>query len=551
VIPKRLLPLLLVFVVLTSISPAVSASPESIAASLAKIACAMPHEWLLRIWRGYRPDRSAQIQLVPKQPNFVGSGLPHVGPWPYDQDVPMLWYGPGYIKPGVNVARPVTLADIPDTQAALLNYPFASQDGKPMSEALVPASQRQTPPRLIVTLVWDAGGRNVLNQWPNSWPVLKSLIPQGSWYDDATVGSSPTSTAQDHASIGTGDFPQHSGIVAHHVKIGNTIQGPWTHGPGLMITPTLADLYDRSTGNRSVDGAIATVNIHLGMLSHGSMWGGGDKDPVVLRTFDGPDATLGQEGSQWNLPDTLTPYFRFPSYVTDLPPLSRFTPAIDRSDGAKDGMWFDNNIRQLLGGFDTPARIPYQTKVVESVIKREGFGQDATPDMLFINYKSIDYVSHSWSMNSKEMEDTVRVQDEYLKVMIDYLNKQVGHGKWAMVLTADHGAVPSPAVSGAFLIATVALSSDINQHFDTDGDNVPIVQQVYQTQIFINMQEMQQNGVTLDQISQFVLGLTKADTAAAGTTVPPQDQNDKVFQSVFPSAMMTQLPPGCLPEAHA
>jgi hypothetical protein len=170
---------------------------------------------------------------------------------------------------------------------------------------------------------------------------------------------------------------------------------------------------------------------------------------------------------------------------------------------------------------------------------------------LFLNYKSIDYVSHSWNMNSNEMEDTVRVQDQYLKVLIDYLNKQVGHGKWAMVLTADHGAVPDPQVSGAFLIATVAISSAINEHFDTDGDDVPIVQQVYQTQIFINMAEMQQNGVTLNEISQFVLGLTKGDTAAAGTTVPAQEQNDKVFQSVFPSAMMTHLPSGCLPEAHA
>ncbi len=546
--PKRLLPLLVVFVVLTSLSPAVSASQQSEAATLAKIACSMPHEWLLRIWRGYRPDRSAEIQIVPKQPNFVGSGLPHVGPWPYDQDVPMFWYGPGYIKPGVDVRRPVTLADIPDTEAQLLNFPFSSLDGKPMTEALLPASSRRQPPRLIVTLIWDAGGRNVLAQWPNSWPVLKSLIPQGAWYDNATVGSSPTSTAQDHASIGTGDFPQHSGIVAHHVRIGNTIQGPWTHGPGLLITPTLADLYDRFTGNKSVTGAIGTVNIHLGMLGHGSMWGGGDKDPVVLRTFAGPNATAGAEGSEWNLPDTLTPYFRFPSYVTGLAPLSQFTPAVDRSDGKADGKWLGNDIHQLLGGFDTPARTPYETKVVEAVIKHEGFGQDSTPDMLFVNYKLIDYVSHLWSMNSKEMEDTVRVQDQYLKVLIDYLNKQVGKRKWAMVLTADHGAVPSPTVSGAFQIATVALSSSINQHFDTNGNDIPIVKQVYQTQIFINMAEMQQNGVTLNDISQYVLGLTEQDTRSVGVTLTPQEQNQQVFQAVFPSAMMAQLP--CLPEAR-
>ena len=40
-----------------------------------------PHEWLLRTWRGNREDRSAELQILQIEPNFVGSGLPHVGPW--------------------------------------------------------------------------------------------------------------------------------------------------------------------------------------------------------------------------------------------------------------------------------------------------------------------------------------------------------------------------------------------------------------------------------------------------------------------------------------
>ena len=38
--------------------------------------------------------------------------------------------------------------------------------------------------------------------------------------------------------------------------------------------------------------------------------------------------------------------------------------------------------------------------MVERSIKREGFGADDTPDLLYLNFKEIDYISHVWSVNS-------------------------------------------------------------------------------------------------------------------------------------------------------
>ena len=40
------------------------------------------------------------------------------------------------------------------------------------------------------------------------------------------------------------------------------------------------------------------------------------------------------------------------------------------------GKWRDNDIEELLQGFDTPARTPYQQRVVERVVRQEGFGAD-------------------------------------------------------------------------------------------------------------------------------------------------------------------------------
>lgn len=518
---------------------------ELASGSVAELACSLPHEWLLSTWRGNREDRSAELQILPIEPNFVGSGLPHVGPWPYAQDIPMFWYGPGHVAPAGAVERPVTLAGIAPTQAALLGFPFRTPDGSPMHEAL---AGNPDPPRLIVTIVWDAAGRNVLERWPNDWPYLESLIPNGAWYERATVGSSPTSTAQTHATIGTGTFPDDHGIVAHRLRIGEELTTPWSLGPAYLLDPTLADVYDAAMGNEPVVGELGTVSIHLGMLGHGSMWGGGDQDIAVIREKVGAD-TLGAEGFEWNLTSILQPYYRFPDYLNEVPGFEDDVRAVDAADGQIDDRWRTNEIAPLLQGFDTPARIPYQTRVLMELIEREEFGADEVTDLLFVNFKMIDYISHVWTVNSPEMKDAVRAQDEQLEVLVDFLDETVGEGEWVFVLTADHGSIPDPDVSGAFQISTTPIMSGINSTFDTDGDDTRIVELVQPTQVFVNEAELRQNGHTLDEVSEWVMGLTKADTALPGVVVRPDEADDPVFQAAFPSAIMSELP--CLPEASA
>lgn len=516
--------------------------------SLAGVACSLPREWLLRTWRGYSEDRSAEIQILPREPNYLGAGLPHVGPWGWAVDVPMFWYGPGHIAPVGVVDRPVTVAGIAPTQAALMRFPFEAVDGIPMSEALLPDAQRPAPPKLILTIIWDAAGDNVLDRWPGDWPYLRSLIPQGAWYENASVGSSPTSTAQIHATIGTGAFPRNNGIVAHRMRIGERLTTPWAEGPAYLLRPTLGDLYDLAMDNRPIVGELGTVSIHLGMLGHGSMWGGGDKDVAVIREKIGAE-TLGAEGFEWNLTPTLQPYYRFPRYLNDVPGFEEDVRAVDAADGQIDGRWRTNDIAPLLLGFDTPARIPYQTRVLMELIEREGFGEDEIADLLFVNYKMIDYISHVWTVNSPEMQDAVRAQDEQLEVLVDFLNEAVGEGEWALALTSDHGSIPDPKVSGAFQISATPIVSGINATFDSDGDDTKVVELVQPTQVFVNESELRENGYSLEDVAQWIMGLTKADTHMPGVTIPADEAGDLVFEAAFPSSLMADLP--CLPEARA
>jgi hypothetical protein len=294
-------------------------------------------------------------------------------------------------------------------------------------------------------------------------------------------------------------------------------------------------------------GELGTVSIHLGMLGHGTMWGGGDRDLAAVREVVGAE-TLGAEGFDWNLTPALQPYYRFPEYLNDVPGFEEDVQAVDAADGQIDGRWRTNEIEPLLSGFDTPARIPYQTRVLMEMIEREGFGADEVPDLLFVNFKMIDYISHVWTVNSPEMKDAVRAQDEQLEVLVDFLNETVGQGEWAFVLTADHGSIPDPDVSGAFQISATPIVNGINTTFDTDGDDTRIVQLVQPTQVFVDERELEQNGHTLEELSDWIMGLTKGDVAQPGVVVPAEEAGDPVFQAAFPSALMAEL--SCLPEAR-
>jgi hypothetical protein len=521
-------------------------APASAATDFAAVACSLPHDQLLRIWRGTEPDRSGQILVVPREPNFLGTNFPHSGPWDYLQDVPLLWYGPGYLKPQPKVERPVTIAGIAPTQAGLLGFDgFDAPDGVAMPEVL--AAARDTPPKLIVTMVWDAGGRSVLDTWPKDWPVLKSLIPKGIWYDHATVGSSPSITPATHATIGTGAYPQTTGQVDAEFQLGDSdeLVRAGDFGPTLLDSATLADLYDRAMGNVPVVGVMASVTWHLNMMGHGAMWNGGDRDIAVLRLSDSSNG--GAEGDAWNLNSKNAPYYRVPAYVNDLPNVDTYTAALDRADGAIDGKWLQNSIEQLANGWDTPARVPFQDRMYAEVIRREGFGADDVPDLLFINSKIIDHVSHVWSVNSPEMRDTLHWQDSGLREFIGTLNDEVGRGNWVMALTADHGAQFNPNFSGAFQISPAALLTDLRARFD-DGDGPSLFVGVRTSQTFLNMDALGKSAHTVEEIADFMLHYTKGQASTNPSSLSAAEQDDEVFAAVFPTSVFDHPLP-CLPEA--
>lgn len=530
-----------------SVGPTASPPRDVSSKALAKKVCANESpEILLRTWRGIMPGRSGDIQIIPTYPNFVNGGLTHATPFAYTQDIPLFLYGPGYVRPGV-YDKAVTLADVAPTTGELVKFPFHPPDGRAQVQALLPAAERPLP-RLVVTLVWDSGGMDVLDRWKNDWPYLRSLEPHGAWFTHVTVGSSPSNTPTGHSIIGTGAFPMHTGFVDEYVRVNGRLQKPNENGPQFLVAPTLADLYDLDHGNRPIVGGIATLAAHIMMMGHGTGWYGGDRDIAVTRekTFA---ETAGAEATSWNLTPDMAPFYRLPDYVNQLPPITAYTRQLDAADGAIDGKWRQNSIAQLSNGFDTPARTPYQTKLIETVIQREGFGRDDVPDLLYLNYKAIDTIGHLFSADGIEMSDALKVQDEALRQLVDFLNRVVGRGRWVMVLTADHGTQRDPSVSGAFMIDINKLTSLLQHTFDDDGDKATLFEKIRPTEIWVDRAELHDNGFTLNDISQFIMSITQQQTYKNQNTPAPGHEQDTVFSAALPSTMLSALP--CLPQAGA
>jgi hypothetical protein len=238
----------------------------------------------------------------------------------------------------------------------------------------------------------------------------------------------------------------------------------------------------------------------------------------------------------------MAPYYELPTYVNDLPPIETYVPEVDRADGALDGQWRGNDIALLGNGFDTPARAPFQEALLETMIEREGFGLDGVPDLLFVNFKTADKIGHLFSADGIEMGDTLATQDEALGRLVEYLDENVGAGRWVMVLTADHGTQRDPDQTGAFMIDADKLRASIAAGFDDDGDDVPLVQKLRPSQVWLDRDELTENGATLDEVARFLLGLTRADTFIGPTPPFGGAAGEEVFAAVLPSSSLADLP---------
>lgn len=484
--------------------------------------CGLKSGWLERIWRGYVPGRSEDISIVPSLPNFAGGfySVNHSGPFEYLQQVPLVLYGPGRIRASGRVHRPVTIADVYPTVGRSLNVRLPSRDGSLLEEALVEGAG--ITPKLVVTVVWDGVGRNVLERWPEQWPTLRRLEREGTSYLNATVGSSPSITPTTHATLGTGAFPRKHKVAGIFLRKHDTVVEAFEEtSPVDLRMSTYGDDIDAALGNRPKVGMLGWSNWHLGMMGHGAGTDGGDRDHAAIVLLDG---NVGSNSL----------YYSTPSYLYGYPGFSEHAAASDREDGKEDGLWMGH---EILTQTYAPAWVHYETDMAEELLRRERYGRDTVPDLFFINYKMTDYAGHEYFMDSPEMGSVVAAQDQALAELLRFLKREVRD--YVLILTADHGHVPRPSRSSGWPVQQGPLEDDINAEFKVpEGES--LVDEMTAVGIFVDHELMRSLGTTQVAISEYLNGY-RIRANWEKPSLPARFEgrgNENMFAAAFPNSRL-------------
>lgn len=238
------------------------------------------------IANGYRDGRSADVLGVSGDiPIFSELGDTRIA-WPNanaDTRVPVVFWGSG-VASGANMPRDVGLDRIAPTVSEILAFDRSFpgvRSGEPI-EGVV-ARARSRPPRLVVLIAWASTGTADLEDHPNAWPYVRSLMEDGVGTLDATTGSLPLDPAATLATIGTGGLPSQHGITGSYVRNdqpgspdAGEVHEAFGDGAPVQVIATLADDLEHEDP-RTLVGLVARDAPDRGLVGGG--WYPG-QDPV-------------------------------------------------------------------------------------------------------------------------------------------------------------------------------------------------------------------------------------------------------------------------------
>ncbi len=346
-------------------------------------------------------------------------------------------------------------------------------------QQIVPSARAEAydaHPKLVVIIVIDQFRGDMLERYRSELKGrgFRLFLNEGAWFPDCYYNYANTKTAPGHATIGTGAYTDGHGINSNEWWDARTYDHRVTSVEDERYT-----LVDLPAGTKNSPGAsprnllASTLGDELRLATQGrsQVWGVSLKDRAAIL----PPGHAAN-GAFW-LDDASGHFTTSTYYMQHLP---EWATAFNSSDelaraakeaGIATAVPFSEHLEF------TPEANHYELDFAQTLITGEKLGQGQTTDLLTVSLSAHDQVGHRYGPDSRQEEQMVLGLDRDLDRFFSWLDKTVGLGNVWLVLSADHGVAPVPAVASALGMnaATVDLpqltekaNAELNQRFSPE-----------------------------------------------------------------------------------
>jgi len=320
----------------------------------------------------------------------------------------------------------------------------------------------QQHPKLIVLVVVDQMRADYLERFaPYETGGLHFLVTRGANFVNANYEHMPTETCLGHSVLLSGRDPVHTGIVANDwydresgkmsycvedansPLIGET--GPAV-SPKNLLGENFSDWLQSSYPSAQVFSISLKDRAAILMAGHhpqGVFWFShdtgrfitsryyGDRVPDWVEAFNHRHVVDSYAGKQW----------------TTVLPLSSPAYHAQEVDGQFPHEMPNQPGRQLNSAvYGSPFGDELLEALAETAVRSNHLGENEhnAPDLLAVGFSSNDAVGHAYGPDSPEIADEQVRLDRTLGRLVDVLTTRIGSDNILWVLSADHGAEPTP-----------------------------------------------------------------------------------------------------------
>ena len=324
-------------------------------------------------------------------------------------------------------------------------------------------------PKLAVVIVVDQMRSDYLTrEQALSTGGFKRLLDNGFQFTETYHEHAVTETGVGHATIATGCFPSHHGIVGNEWWDGSKsrwvycvedsaksiTERPDTAGrsPSSLRRPVFGDWLRKSSPQSkvfAVTGKDRSAILMAGLGGQAYWYYPGDGTfvtstyyeetyPAWVDSFNTKLPATDYADSIWNRLLPRDKYIGPDSVTAEYDGKSTAFPHNFAADS-------DYVPREYYEEFRyTPFFDQLILRFARDLVINEQLGADSVADLLMIGCSAGDYIGHRYGPSSHEIQDHYLRLDGYLRSFFAFLDSTVGVNQYVVALTGDHGVAPLP-----------------------------------------------------------------------------------------------------------